>query len=228
MKEALKLIGLSKAYKKGKQNIVILEGINYTFFKGKTYCINGKSGSGKSTLIEMLGLLKEPISGKIFINNVETSNMSEKDKAKIRNREIGFVFQSFYLTPTMTALENVMLPMYLNKNMTIKQIRDRAEKLLLDMELIDRKNHYPKELSGGEQQRVAIARALANNPNIILADEPTGALDPENEEKILTILKKLSKEDKCVIIVSHNRVTKEYADEIIEIKNKQIRGIENE
>ena len=153
--------------------------------------------------------------------------MSEKEKSSIINTEIGFIFQSFYLIPTMTALENVMLPMYLNKKMSLSKIKLQAEKLLKKMGLEDRKNHYPKELSGGEQQRISIARAIINNPSIILADEPTGALDSENTKKILTILKDLANNGKCVIIVSHNTDTKNYADEVIMIKNKNIRSIEN-
>ncbi len=227
MQEVIKLKDVTKIYKKNHQEIVILENINYNFFKGKTYCIMGKSGSGKTTLIEMLGLLKKPTLGTIYLNNKDISKMSEKEKSSIINTEIGFIFQSFYLIPTMTALENVMLPMYLNKKMSLSKIKLQAEKLLKKMGLEDRKNHYPKELSGGEQQRISIARAIINNPSIILADEPTGALDSENTKKILTILKDLANNGKCVIIVSHNTDTKNYADEVIMIKNKNIRSIEN-
>ena len=148
--------------------------------------------------------------------------MSEKEKAIIRNQEIGFIFQSFYLIPTMTALENVMLPLYVNKKINKKEIELKALELLDNMNLKDRHNHFPRELSGGEQQRVAIARALITNPSIILADEPTGLLDFENEIKILKILKKLSKDGKCIIVVSHGNEILKYADKVLKIKDGEL------
>ncbi len=198
--------------------------MSYKFKKGTFYCINGKSGAGKSTLIQMLGLLISPTSGDIFINDVKVSSLSDDASAKIRNKSIGFVFQSFYLDPVMKAYENVMLPMYVSNN-DINIMKNKSFNLLDMIGLKDRKNHYPKELSGGEQQRVAIARALANNPDIILADEPTGSLDPENEEKVLKILKELTKKGKCVIVVSHNPNTKKYADKILSIDNHTLKEV---
>jgi putative ABC transport system ATP-binding protein len=217
----LELKNVSKSYK-----VKVLENINYKFEKGKFYCINGKSGSGKSTLIQMLGLLIQPTNGKILINNEDVNKLNDNSRAKIRNKEIGFVFQSYYLDPLLKSYENVMLPMYINgKNETITKMKERAIELLKLVDLEDRINYFPKELSGGEQQRVAIARALANDPNIILADEPTGSLDPENEKNIMKILKRLSRDGKCVIVVSHNPNTKKYADVILSINNHTLKEV---
>lgn len=222
MKEVLKIENLTKTYIKSKRKLCILNNINYKFNSNTFYCINGKSGAGKTTLIEILGLLKKYENGNLIINGKDTSELSEKEKAIIRNQEIGFIFQSFYLIPTMTALENVMLPLYVNKKINKKEIELKALELLDNMNLKDRHNHFPRELSGGEQQRVAIARALITNPSIILADEPTGSLDFENEIKILKILKKLSKDGKCIIVVSHGNEILKYADKVLKIKDGEL------
>lgn len=224
----LKCENVSKYYFKSKEKLEILNNITYSFEKGKFYCIIGKSGAGKSTLIQMLGLLTNSSNGKIFINNIDTSKMNDNEISDIRNQNIGFVFQSFYLNPLMTALENVTLPTYANKKLNNDERKQKAISILKKLGLSERINHFPKELSGGEQQRVAIARALVNNPDIILADEPTGNLDFENEIKILEILKQLSENGKCVIVVSHNEKTKEYANQILTIKNKKLVGDKNE
>ncbi len=219
MGKILEIRHLIKSYTKKKKKILILDNIDYQFFTNTFYCIIGKSGAGKTTLIEVLGLLKSFDEGEILIDNKNISLLNDKQKSNIRNKKIGFIFQSFYLIPSMTALENVMLPMYLDKSKNKKAIEEAALRLLKKMDLEDRRMHYPSELSGGEQQRIAIARALINNPEIILADEPTGSLDPENEEKILKILKELAQSGKCVIVVSHNKRTMDYADEIIKIQD---------
>lgn len=224
----LKLENVSKSYKNKNKRIEVLKNINYEFKPNKVYCIIGKSGAGKSTFIEIIGLLLNFDNGKIIINNNDINIASESKKAKIRNEEIGFVFQSYYLNPYMKAFENVMLPMFLNKSLSKTEIKKRAYNLLKLVDLEEREEHFPNKLSGGEQQRVAIARALANNPHIILADEPTGALDPENGEKILSLLKKISKNKRCVIIVSHDEKVKKYADIILEIKNHQLIEVQNE
>lgn len=224
----LKLENISKNYCNKNKKIQVLNDINYEFKENKVYCIIGRSGVGKTTLIEIMGLLLNFDSGNIIINNKDIKTTSEKEKAKIRNNEIGFVFQSYYLNPYMKAFENVMLPMFLNKSLSKTEIKKRAYQLLKLVDLEEREEHFPKELSGGEQQRVAIARALANNPKTILADEPTGALDPENGEKILTLLKKISKNKRCVIIVSHDEKVKKYADIILEIKNHKLVEVKNE
>ncbi|MBP3254945.1 MAG: ABC transporter ATP-binding protein [Clostridia bacterium] len=224
MSEEINLKNGYKIYKKTSETIKALNNVDLKIEKGKFYAIMGHSGSGKSTLIQILGLLDSLTSGKLYIDGKETSNMKENDKTYIRMKKIGFVFQSFYLNPKLKAIENVMLPMYINKEIKGRERKQRAKDLLKSFNLSDRINHYPKELSGGEQQRVAIARALANNPEYILADEPTGNLDIDNEKIVLDLLKKLTREGKTVVVVSHNEIVKDYADEIYYMSNGEIRS----
>lgn len=213
---------INKTYKKKDETIKALNNINLSFEKGKFYAIMGHSGSGKSTLIRILGLIDEFDSGEYLLNNNSVKKLNNLESSEIRMKEIGFVFQDFYLDEYMTAKENIILPMLINKGIE-KQNREKiAERLLEKMGLLDRKNHLPKELSGGEKQRVCIARALANNPSIILADEPTGDLDEKNESIIFEYLKELSKEGKCVIVVSHSNEVKKYADEVINLKEGKL------
>lgn len=197
------------------EKIIALNDVSVEFKTGKLYVIMGHSGSGKSTLIQILGLLDDLSSGNLYFNGQDVSNISEDEKADIRKKEIGFVFQSFYLNPKLTAIENVMLPMYINKEIERNNRRRKALKLLTNFGLENRVNHYPKELSGGEQQRIAIARSLANDPSFILADEPTGNLDVENEKIVYDTLRNLADSGKSVIVVSHNENIKEYADKIL-------------
>ena len=221
----LKIKNIYKTYKNRKENIIILNNVDYEFKKNNLYCIFGKSGVGKTTLIEILGLLLDFDSGFVIIDNDDISKLNDKEKALIRNKKIGFVFQSYYLNPLMKAYENVMVPMYINKSLNNNNRKKRAFDLLSQMDLKNRENHFPKELSGGEQQRVAIARALANDPEIILADEPTGALDSENAVNVLNILKDLAKKGKCVIIVSHDERVKEYANVVLKIEGKKLKEV---
>lgn len=217
---------LKNGYKKFKINdneIEALNAVNISIECGKLYAIMGHSGSGKSTLIQILGLLDTLSSGELIINGMDTRKLSDDEKAYIRMNEIGFVFQSFYLNSRLKAYENVQLPMYINPNISRKNRECRAKELLKSFGLENRIDHYPKELSGGEQQRVAIARALSNNPNFILADEPTGNLDKENEEIVFKMLKKLTEENKAIVIVSHNEEIKKYADEIFFMDNGRLR-----
>lgn len=174
----------------------------------------GRSGSGKSTLVHIIGLLDNPTSGTVYINGKDTSNLKEDEIQEIIGQNIGFVFQKFYLNNNLTALENVMLPSLINKNMSFDEKKKKAMQLLKLVGLENRVNHKPKELSGGEAQRVAIARSLINSPKIIIADEPTGNLDKESELVIFNLLKKISKRGKTVIVVSHNEIIKEYADKV--------------
>ncbi len=196
------------------EKIIAIDNVNLKIETGKMYVIMGHSGSGKSTLIQILGLLDNLSDGELYINGQEVSNYSENEKAELRMKEIGFVFQSFYLNPKLTAIENVMLPMYINKDILSKDRRKNALKLLTKFGLEKRVNHYPKELSGGEQQRIAIARALANDPSFILADEPTGNLDVKNEEIVYNTLRSLTNNGKAVVVVSHNDSIKKYADKV--------------
>ena len=213
---------ITKTYKTKKRNIEVLTGVNVTFELGKFYAIMGPSGSGKSTLFNILGLVDTPSSGTYKINGVDTTKLTDKSSSIIRMNNIGFVFQDFNLDLYLNALENVMMPLYLNKKIKKEDRAKISKDILTKLNLENRLEHFPNELSGGEAQRVAIARALVNNPNIILADEPTGNLDEELETEIFKILKSLTKENKCVIVVSHSSKIKEYADVVYTLKDGKI------
>lgn len=215
MKNMIVLNNGNKIFNIGEKKIKALSNINISIERGNLYAIMGHSGSGKSTLIQILGLLDNLSSGELYINGKNTNKLTETEKAKIRMKEIGFVFQSFYLNPKLKAIENIMLPMYINEEISREDRKLRAKELMKSFGLSNRINHFPRELSGGEQQRVAIARALANNPNYILADEPTGNLDVKNEEIVYKMLKDLSNNGKAVLVVSHSEIIKKYADKVL-------------
>ena len=208
---------ICKVYKTKNGDIKALDNVSFEFKPGKMYAIMGHSGSGKSTLVSILGLIETYTSGKITIGKKDISKLKDDELSDLRMKYIGFVFQDFYLDKNLKVYENVMLPMLINKNIKREERKERAIKLLTDLGLKNRINHFPNEMSGGEQQRVAIARSLANDPKIILADEPTGNLDEENEKLIFKTLKDLSKKEKCVIVVSHSEEIKKYADEVLKI-----------
>ena len=218
------IANLVKEYQVDKENVIVLDNLNIEFLSGKFYAIMGHSGSGKSTLINIIGLLENATSGKYYLNGRDVSDLKENEKANIRAKYFGFIFQDYFLDANLKAYENVMMPMLIDKTIHSKEAKEKAIKLLDSLDLIHRINHYPKELSGGEQQRVAIARALANDPKVILADEPTGNLDKKNEQKIFSDLKKLSESGKCVIVVSHSLEIKEYADVIYNLEDGTISG----
>jgi len=210
----LKLENVTKIYKTKVEEIKILNNINFEINESDLISIQGKSGSGKTTLLNILGLLDSDFNGNIYIDD---KNIKSLSKTEIRAKNIGFVFQFHYLLPEFTALENVMLPGFKNKENSRVEIKNRAIELLELVGLKDRLHHYPNELSGGEKQRVAIARALINNPKIILADEPTGNLDEHNSKNINELFLKINKEKKqSIVIVTHS---KELAD-IAKIKYK--------
>lgn len=213
---------ITKTYKTKKRDVEVLKNIDLTFSLGKFYAIMGPSGSGKSTLFNILGLVDTPSSGAYKINGIDTTKLTDKSSSIIRMNNIGFVFQDFNLDPYLNALENVMMPLYLNKKIKTEDREKISKDILTKLNLENRLEHFPNELSGGEAQRVAIARALVNNPNIILADEPTGNLDEELETEIFKILKSLTKENKCVIVVSHSSKIKEYADVVYTLKDGKI------
>ena len=222
----LKLKDIYKKYEiKNNDNVIALDGITCTFEKGKFYVIVGCSGSGKSTLINILGLVDTFDDGKYMIDNVDTQNLNEDEKANIRMKKFGFVFQKFFLNERLTACDNVIVPMLINKNIEVNKRKILAQDLLKSLGLENRINHKPNELSGGEQQRVAIARALVNDPDFIIADEPTGNLDKTNEKMVRDILKDLTvKNNKGVIVVTHSDEVKKYADVIYKITDGKLVG----
>lgn len=218
----MKLINVNKSYNTSYGKLQILKNISVSFEKGKFYAIMGRSGSGKSTLVNILGLLDNFDDGDYYLNNTNVKQLNDKTKSRIRGLNIGFVFQSFYLNKNLTAYENIILPTYINDKMDDTKRKNRALNIMKKLEIIDRREHKPSSLSGGEQQRVAIARALINNPDIIIADEPTGNLDFSNELEVLKILKEISKQGKIVIVVSHNPIIKNYADILYKINDGKI------
>ena len=205
MNKIIELKNVNKIYKTKVENIHILKNINLAFNKGDFISIQGKSGSGKTSLLNILGLLDEPTDGEIYIGGEKIHYRDEKAKTAIRNEKIGFVFQFHYLLNEFTALENVMMPALINKNMNKNGIKKKAKELLALVGLAKRTKHKPMELSGGEKQRVAIARAMINDPDIILADEPTGNLDTETSNLINELFMKINKErNQSIIIVTHS------------------------
>jgi len=203
--KVIELKNVNKIYKTKAEEIHILKNVNLSFSKGNFVSIQGKSGSGKTTLLNILGLLDVPTNGDMFIDDKIINYKDEKIKNKIRNEKMGFVFQFHYLLNEFTALENVMMPALINKKFNKKEVREKAMELLELVGLNERVKHKPLELSGGEKQRVAIARSMINDPEIILADEPTGNLDTETSLVINNLFKKINEEKKqSIIIVTHS------------------------
>lgn len=212
------IISLKDVNKKYDSNF-ILKNVNLDIEDSKIYVIKGESGVGKSTLLNILGLLDKPTSGNIEINGKIVNNLKDDELSEIRMNTLGFLFQSFYLNNNLKAYENVEVAMYINKKFSKKEIENRAENLLEILGLSDKKMSFPNELSGGEQQRVAIARALANEAKCILADEPTGNLDKNNEKIVLDCFKNLANDGRTIVIVTHSDSVLEYADKVYCIKN---------
>ena len=202
-KNIIELKNVSKYYEMGEDLVKALDEINIKIEKGDFVAIMGPSGSGKSTGMNLTGSLDRATKGDIYLDGENIENLEESELAQVRGKKIGFIFQQFNLIPNLTAKENVMLPM-LFQNIDKEERSGRAEELLEMVELKDRMDHYPNQLSGGQQQRVAIARSLANNPEVILADEPTGNLDSKTEIKIMEFLTNLNKRGKTVVIVTHS------------------------
>ena len=205
---------LKKVYKVGTTEIQAIKDVSVEIYKGDFISILGKSGSGKSTLMHMIGLLDTPTSGEIYLHGDKVSNLSEKQLAKIRNKEIGFVFQAFNLLPRTTALDNVILPLKYS-NVPKNEWAAKATQILETVELGDRLYNKSNELSGGQKQRVAIARALVNNPSIILADEPTGNLDSKTGDDIVNLFRRLNELGTTIVIVTHD-------DDLAEVTDKKI------
>jgi putative ABC transport system ATP-binding protein len=219
----IELKNVWKIYKMGQVEVPALRGLNLQVKKGEFLSIMGPSGSGKSTAMNMVGVLDIPTRGHIYLEGQDISELSESDLAQIRGRKIGFIFQQFNLIPTLSALENVALPMIFQN--TDRQTRiERARKLLEMVELGERIDHRPNEMSGGQQQRVAIARSLSNNPEVILADEPTGNLDSKTGGTVMDFLKKLRKEEgKTIIMVTHDPNVAKHADRMEYLHDGEIK-----
>lgn len=212
---------VNKTYHNGSMELQVLKNISFTVKEGEFLAIMGSSGSGKSTMMNILGCLDHEYNGEYILDGIDISKSSEDELSEIRNKKIGFIFQSFNLLPRLTALENVELPLVYSS----VPKADRHQKALELLEMVglkDRVHHKPNELSGGQRQRVAIARALVNNPSIILADEPTGNLDSKSEEEIIEILQKLNKMGKTIVIVTHEPNIGEIAQRKIVFKDGEI------
>lgn len=227
-KTVIKLENVWKTYKMGEVEVNALQGINLEVEQGEFLAIMGPSGSGKSTCVNMIGCLDIPTKGEIYLDNKNIAALAESDLAQIRGQKIGFIFQQFNLISTLTAKENVMLPMIF-QGVNYKKRAERAEKLLKMVELGDRMHHHPSELSGGQQQRVAIARSLANDPEVILADEPTGNLDSKTGRLVINFLNEMhKKEKKTIIMVTHDENLAKCAERIVYLKDGMILKIKKQ
>lgn len=233
MKQLISLKNICRSYRNGEQELQVLKNINLEIGEGEFVAIMGPSGSGKSTLMNTIGMLDTPTSGEYYLEGQEVARLGEKQLAQVRNQQIGFVFQQFFLLSKMDAVQNVELPL-IYAGVPVAQRRKLAEEYLSKVELTDRIHHLPSELSGGQKQRVAIARALVNDPSIILADEPTGALDTKTGSQIMELLVELNEEGKTIIMVTHEPEIAAYAkrqivirDGVISSDSARLEGEEN-
>jgi ABC-type lipoprotein export system ATPase subunit len=226
--DLIELRNIHKTYSLGEVDLPVLKGVSLNIARGELVALMGASGSGKSTLMNILGCLDHPTSGEYWLDGHEISWLTATERARLRNRVIGFVFQSFNLLPRTTALENVLMPLiYTKENLNEHQKKQRATELLRRVGLADRIHHQPSQLSGGEQQRVAIARSLVNNPRVLLADEPTGNLDSRTSEEILEMFQQFNSVDGItVILVTHDPGVAKHARRTIHIKDGLIDGTE--
>jgi ABC-type lipoprotein export system ATPase subunit len=216
---------LSKTYNLKENELTVLKNVNLDIYEGELNVIMGPSGSGKSTLLSMMGLLDKPSGGEVRLLDEDVSSYSHDGLTDLRAKHLGFVFQDYHLVPNLSALENVSLPLLLNKEMTKKDRDDASGELLSSVGLSHRYSHFPSSLSGGEKQRVAIARALSNQPKIILADEPTGNVDTETEMKIIEIFQQLKEQRVGMLIVTHNEVFKQYADHLYSLNQGELEKV---
>ena len=219
--DLIELRDIHKTYYLGEVDLPVLKGVSLNIARGELVALMGVSGSGKSTLMNILGCLDHPTSGEYWLDGRDISRLNAKERARLRNRIIGFVFQSFNLLPRTTALENVLMPLtYTKENLSENQMKQRASELLRKVGLADRIDHQPSQLSGGEQQRVAIARSLVNQPRVLLADEPTGNLDSRTSEELLQMFQQINSADGItIILVTHDPGVAKHAQRVIHIKD---------
>lgn len=218
MNKLIDLKNIIKSYRNGDQELQVLKNISLEVEEGEFLAIMGPSGSGKSTLMNIIGMLDRPTSGEYYLDGKEVASLGEKQSAQVRNKEIGFVFQQFFLLSKLNALQNVELPL-IYAGVAPSKRKSLSKKFLTKVELSERMHHLPSELSGGQKQRVAIARALVNSPSIILADEPTGALDTKTGEQIMQLLTELNQEGKTIIMVTHEPEVAAFAKRQIVIRD---------
>jgi putative ABC transport system ATP-binding protein len=223
--DMIQLSNIRKVYTRGHEELVILKNISLSVAQGDFVAIVGPSGSGKSTLMNMIGLLDVPTSGSYILDGVATENMSDNRLAELRNRKIGFIFQQFNLLPRLTALENVELPM-IYAGVPKRERRERAQQMLEYLGMGERANHKPSELSGGQQQRVAIARALAISPSLLLADEPTGALDSRTGAEVLELMIELNEKGNTIVLITHDLNIANHAKRVVTLRDGEIVGDE--
>jgi lipoprotein-releasing system ATP-binding protein len=222
MNKLIEVSGLHKSYLSGGRRIEVLKGVDFSFGKGESFAVVGASGVGKSTLLNLIGALDRPDSGSIRFNGKELDMFLPEDLAHFRNFKIGFIFQFFHLLPEFSALENVIMP-YLIRGMEEERAKKRAEMLVSEVGLLERATHHPSELSGGEQQRVAIARAIMGEPEVILADEPTGNLDEETGERVFSLLFSLKeRHGLSLILATHNLKLAERCDRVMRLENGRL------
>jgi putative ABC transport system ATP-binding protein len=223
--EVISIKDIRKIYKVGNQEVRALDGVDLTIKRNEYVAIMGPSGSGKSTMMNILGCLDSPSSGQYILNGTDVSSMQDTELAEVRNKEIGFIFQSFNLLPRYSALENVALPLIYSGEARAERER-RAEGALESVDLTDRMHHKPNELSGGQRQRVAVARALVNNPSMILADEPTGNLDSKTSIDIMKLFEKIHNKGNTIIVVTHEEDIARHAHRIIRLRDGKIESDE--
>ena len=227
-KAFIRLNNVAKYYEMGESVVKAVDGVSIDIKRGDFVAVMGPSGSGKSTAMNLVGSLDMPTKGHIFLDGEDISSLNESELAQVRGKNIGFIFQQFNLIPTLTVFENVVLPMAM-QGVPQYEREEKAEKILRRLDLLDRREHYPNQISGGQQQRVAIARALANDPEVILADEPTGNLDTKTGLKVMDFLTELNKEGRTIVFVTHSpELAKKYAHTIYWLKDGKIERVTKE